>query len=57
MFYFRLRKKKFQKKFFVLGGPAPYPPPTLSGRATKKITFFAASLGQYENSDEKIVNL
>ena len=36
-------KKKFQKTLFFLSGQAFTPPP-LSGRATKKRTFFAASL-------------
>ena len=42
MYYYRLgTKKRFQKKFFLLSGPAFNPPPPLSKKNTKK-NYFAA---------------
>ena len=35
---------EFKKSIFFSLWPGPYTPPTLSGRVTKKRTFFAASL-------------
>ena len=46
-------KKRFQKKFFFLNGPALYSPPPLNGPAIKRRTFFAASLTKPSNAGKE----